>query len=196
MSMEHRRGATEGCEANSRPVPGNFPNDRILHGPDCYRHKRVCVHFFPTPPWPGESAKQRVCGMRFSGMAESIGPMQAGTAAPPSVGRPRGPVRERDAKRAFPSSSAMSSGRLFLDRVARQQSPSPLHRQPHNTTMDNFDGTIYHRTVSVSYPPCLTDGGHPKVCVSSRIRSICVCKTILQKLILMQELLQHSGEVR
>jgi hypothetical protein len=27
------------------------------------------------------------------------------------------------------SSSAMSSGRLFLDRVARQQSPSPLHRQ-------------------------------------------------------------------
>jgi hypothetical protein len=30
------------------------------------------------------------------------------------------------------SSSAMSSGRLFLDRVARQQSPSPLHRQEQN----------------------------------------------------------------
>jgi len=27
----------------------------------------------------------------------------------------------------------MSSGRLFLDRVARQQSPSPLHRHPQNT---------------------------------------------------------------
>jgi hypothetical protein len=30
------------------------------------------------------------------------------------------------------SSSAMSSGRLFLDRVARQQSPSPLHRHEQN----------------------------------------------------------------
>jgi hypothetical protein len=28
------------------------------------------------------------------------------------------------------SSSAMSSGRLFLDRVARQRCPSPLHRHP------------------------------------------------------------------
>jgi len=32
------------------------------------------------------------------------------------------------------SSSAMSSGRLFLDQVARQQSLSPLHRQPHGKT--------------------------------------------------------------
>jgi hypothetical protein len=32
------------------------------------------------------------------------------------------------------SSSAMSSGRLFLDRVARQQSPSLLHRHPELST--------------------------------------------------------------
>jgi hypothetical protein len=32
------------------------------------------------------------------------------------------------------SSSAMSSDRLFLDRVPRQQSPSPLHRHPQNIT--------------------------------------------------------------
>ena len=37
------------------------------------------------------------------------------------------------------SSSAMSSGRLFLDRVARQQSPSPLHRQPEHNTHSSGD---------------------------------------------------------
>ena len=39
-----------------------------------------------------------------------------------------GPAKGRDGRNAPCSSSAMSSGRLFLDRVARQQSPSPLHR--------------------------------------------------------------------
>ena len=39
-----------------------------------------------------------------------------------------GPVPGRDGRSASCSSFAMSSGRLFLDRVARQQCPSPLHR--------------------------------------------------------------------
>jgi hypothetical protein len=51
----------------------------------------------------------------------------------PLVG-PRAPVEGRDGRSAPCSSSAMSSGRLFLDRVARQQSPSPLHRHPQNNT--------------------------------------------------------------
>src|ERR1051325_23934 len=37
-------------------------------------------------------------------------------------------VEERDGRIAPFSSFAMSSGRLFLDRVARQHCPSPLHR--------------------------------------------------------------------
>jgi hypothetical protein len=75
--------------------------------------------------------------VRFSGMTESIAPMwfphknhPTGGGVPPSVGRPRAPVQGRDERNAPYPSSAMSSGRLFLDRVARQQSPSPLHRQP------------------------------------------------------------------
>jgi hypothetical protein len=36
----------------------------------------------------------------------------------------------------FPS-SAMSSGRLFLDRVGRHQSPSPLRRQGHHKLWTN-----------------------------------------------------------
>jgi hypothetical protein len=57
-----------------------------------------------------------------------------GGTVPPPAGRPRAQVKERVGRTTLFSSSAMSSGRLFLDRVARQQSPSPLHRHPqHNT---------------------------------------------------------------
>src|SRR6266404_2706600 len=42
---------------------------------------------------------------------------------------------------------AMSSGRLFLDRVARQHCPSPLHRHAQIKSVDGLRGTIYHRTV-------------------------------------------------
>jgi hypothetical protein len=55
---------------------------------------------------------------------------QPGAGWPPPVGRLPGPVRGATEGTRPGSSSAMSSGRLFLDRVARQQSPSPLHRQP------------------------------------------------------------------
>jgi hypothetical protein len=55
-----------------------------------------------------------------------------GGTVPPPDGRPRAQVKERVGRTTPFSSSAMSSDRLFLDRVARQQSPSPLHRQPQN----------------------------------------------------------------
>jgi hypothetical protein len=51
-----------------------------------------------------------------------------GGTVPPPAGQPRAQVKERVGRTTLFSSSAMSSGRLFLDRVARQQSPSPLHR--------------------------------------------------------------------
>src|SRR4051794_11129621 len=50
--------------------------------------------------------------------------------APPPVGRRPASVKDATEGTRLGSSSAMSSGRLFLDRVARQQSPSPLHRHP------------------------------------------------------------------
>ena len=49
--------------------------------------------------------------------------------APPPVGRRPASVKDATEGARLGSSSAMSSGRLFLDRVARQQSPSLLHRQ-------------------------------------------------------------------
>ena len=66
----------------------------------------------------------------------------------------------------FPS-SAMSSGRLFLDRVARQHCPSPLHRHHQNTAIAEKKGTDYHRTVSGVLTLCLTRGAHPTLCLMS-----------------------------
>src|SRR5450756_959783 len=67
----------------------------------------------------------------------------------------------------FPS-SAMSSGRLFLDRVARQHCPSPLHRHHQNKTVAAWKGTDYHRTVPGVLTLCLTRGAHPSIHLSVR----------------------------
>jgi hypothetical protein len=76
----------------------------------------------------------------FSGVAESIGPMWAirkhrkpAVGVPPPICRARGPLPKGHGGSASRSSSAMSLGRPFLDRVARQQSPSPLHGHPQIT---------------------------------------------------------------
>ena len=50
-------------------------------------------------------------------------PPQPGAGVPPPVGRHPGPVQGRDGRSAPHPSSAMSSGRLFLDRIARQHCP-------------------------------------------------------------------------
>ena len=60
----------------------------------------------------------------------------------------------------------MSSGRLFLDRVARQHCPSPLHRQPDHKTVDRPDETIYYRTVTVSFPRVSPEGFTPLIRVN------------------------------
>ena len=129
-------------EVQRCPVQGNSPNDRNLRGPDCYRPKRVCADAFPATPSPQPPRIEGIPRMRFSGMTESIGPMcsqnqnqnhanlRAGCRLP-LVG-PRAPVKGRDGRTAPHPSSTMSSGRLFLDRVARQHCPSPLHRHGQN----------------------------------------------------------------
>ncbi len=123
-------------EVERRPVQGSSPDDRMRRGPDCYRPKRACADPFPATPGARLPKNQRISGMRFWRYAESIGPMESqnpGGRVPPPVGRPPGPSKERDGRSALCSSFAMSSDRLFLDRVARQHCPSPLHRQGQTT---------------------------------------------------------------
>src|SRR5215471_4578035 len=73
----------------------------------------------------------------------------------PPVG-PRAQVKERVGRTTLLSSSAMSSGRLFLDRVGRHQCPSPLHRRDQNKLIARSKGTIYHQTVTSVLTGCLT----------------------------------------
>jgi hypothetical protein len=131
-------------EVERRPVQGNSPNDRILRGPECNRPRRVCADPFPATPWTRFPKTQKVPGMRFLRQAESFGPigfqnqnqnhLHLGVARRlPLVGA-RAPVKGRDGRSAPCSSSTMSSDRLFLDRVARQHCPSPLHRHAQTTT--------------------------------------------------------------
>jgi hypothetical protein len=127
-------------EVKRRPVQGNSPNDRMLRGPDCKRPKRVYADSFPATPSPQFPRTQKIPEKRFVRHAESIGPMWSlnhldlrPECRLPLVG-PRAPVKERDGRSAFCSSSAMSSDRLFLDRVARQHCPSPLHRHGQTNT--------------------------------------------------------------
>jgi hypothetical protein len=77
--------------------------------------------------------------------------------APPPAGRPRAPVQGRYGRNYAPcSSSAMSSGRLFLDRVARQHCPSPLHRQLHPKTVPGWRTMKWQRTANSVLTVCLT----------------------------------------
>ena len=118
-------------EVKGRPVQGNSPNDRILHGPDCHRYKRVCADPFPATPSPSPKNRPPI-GVRFLGMTESIAPIWSLNPINPGLyatfRSAVSPGKGRDGRSAPCSSFAMSSGRLILDRVGRHQSPSPLHR--------------------------------------------------------------------
>jgi hypothetical protein len=130
-------------EVKRRPIPGNSPNDRILRGPDCNRPRRVCADSFPATPWPKFPRTQKIPGMRFLRQAESIwsdgfpnqNHQNLGRGAASRWSAP-GP-QSKDATRGTTRPAhrpQMSSDRLFLDRVARQHCPSPLHRHAQTTT--------------------------------------------------------------
>ena len=100
------------------------------------------AEFAPMPPlhlpgYPGGLIPTAI-GMRFrrhdgiyrSDVVQTPNPRHG--IQPPPAGRPRAQAKERVGRTTLLSSSAMSSGRLFLDRVGRHQSPSPLHRHGQN----------------------------------------------------------------
>jgi hypothetical protein len=123
-------------EGKVRPSPGNAPHDRPvsrgLHSPSS-----ICDDPFPaTRPLLSIPGAQYAFSKAWRNLSVRCVPKQnqpwVGTILPPA-GRPRAQIKERARRIALFSSSAMSSGRLFLDRVARQQSPSPLHRHAQTT---------------------------------------------------------------
>jgi len=77
---------------------------------------------------------------RWSGLAQAIG---------------------RDGKNTPCPSSAMSSGRLILDRVARQHCPSPLHQRSQHKSIAASMETNYHRTVTSVLTAVSAQGAAP-----------------------------------
>ena len=127
-------------EGKIRPIQGNAPHGRILRGPDSKpvlkRLRRSLTRHF-LPKVSKNTGAPRMRSFRHRGIYHSdraFRTIKAGAGLPPPVGRHRGPAKERDGRSAPCPSSAMSSGRLFLDRVGRHQSPSPLRRHTQTST--------------------------------------------------------------
>jgi hypothetical protein len=107
-------------------------------------------------------------GMRFlrhdgiyqsdAGFFETINSSQT---LPPANVQTR--ARERAGRIALSPIVLMSSGRLFLDRGARQHCPSPLHRRDQNNLFAQAKESNYHRTVTSVLTRCLTRGGKPRL---------------------------------
>jgi len=133
-----------GAKPKGRPVPGNSPDDRLLPGPGCNRPKRVCADFFPacSVAFLTILRAPRMRFLRHDGIYRpDEGFFQNLTwagAPPPASGSYPGPRtrREDHALLIVP----MSSGRLFLDRVGRHQSPSPLPRHAQITMHSDNPG--------------------------------------------------------
>jgi hypothetical protein len=132
-------------EGKVRPLQGNFPHDRLVSRGTISSFRRICDDPFRATPYPLQRTilRRPVCVFQaWRNLSVRCGQTKTkpwGGAVPPPDGRPRAQVKER-VRRITPfSSSAMSSGRLFLDRVARQQSPSPLHRQPQHNMHSSSD---------------------------------------------------------
>ena len=117
-------------------MPGNSPHDRLVSRGICSL-RRVCDDPFPTTPFPQLQttipgppvcvfkAWRNLSGpMGFQSQNQTPGRNRASSSrSAPSPGK-----RTRREDHAPSHRPQMSSGRLFLDRVARQHCPSPLHR--------------------------------------------------------------------
>jgi hypothetical protein len=123
-----------------RPIPGNAPHDRpVSRGISSSLKERLRppLTCHSVPQSSNTEAPRIAFSEAWRNLSVRCGPNKTkpqARAVPPPVGRPGARVKERAGRITPFSSSAMSSGRLFLDRVARQQSPSPLHRRPQNNT--------------------------------------------------------------
>lgn len=131
-------------EGTVRPVPGNAPHEPAGKLGDFFtslkERLRLSLPRHCEPQLANYTGAPRWRFFRHVGIYRSDVVQiktktkpRSGT-VPPPAGRPRARVKERVGRTTLSSSSAMSSGRLFLDRVGRHQSPSPLRRHAQITT--------------------------------------------------------------
>ena len=134
-------------EGESSPCTGK-PSARLAGKPGDFFLVEGEFATIPSPPLPCHRCKELYLapGMRFSRHGGiylvRCGPFKTKVKTKPRGGRratsrrsaPSPGRRTRREDHALAHRPQMSSGRLILDRVARQQSPSPLHRRSQNNT--------------------------------------------------------------
>ena len=132
-----------------------------------------------------EVSMWEVSMLRFQGMTESIAPMCSTLLTNLAriyripVGSGPGPEARRKETRL--PIVATSSGRLFLDRVARQHCPSPLHRHVQNNSIAQSKETDYHRTVNSVLTVCLTSRDKRILALSvKQRRALQACNPIVE----------------
>ena len=129
-------------EGKVRPLPGNAPRTRpvsrgilmlwsICDDPFVATRFPQLSRTIPGARYAFSQAWRNLSGpMRFHNQNQTLArDHTASRRSAPNQGQ-----RTRREEHALSHRPQMSYGRLFLDRVARQHCPSPLHRQPeHNT---------------------------------------------------------------
>jgi len=154
-------------EGKVRPEPGNSPHDRPVSRGISFSFWRICDDPFPATPFPQRHRsilRRPVCvfeawrnlsgPMRFQSQNQTLGrDRTASQRSAPSPGK-----RTRREDHAPSHRPQMSSGRLFLDRVARQHCPSPLHRHPHPKTVPGWGTIKWQRTANSVLTVCLSQG--------------------------------------
>ena len=134
-------------EGKVRPIPGNSPHDRLVSRGIFSSLKENLRRSLPRHRVPQQSRiilgaqyafskawrnLSGPMGFNFKSQSQNQIPGWDQTASrwsAPSPGK-----RTRREEHALSHRPQMSSGRLFLDRVARQHCPSPLHRHTQTTT--------------------------------------------------------------
>ena len=112
-----------------------------------------------VPGYPGGNHLRRPSDAfsRHDGIYQSdvgfLKPKNPSRTPPPADIRAR--ARERAGRITLSPIVLMSSGRLFLDRVGRHQSPSPLRRHGQNNLIARSGERIYHQSVTSVLTTCL-----------------------------------------
>lgn len=140
-AWNHSHGFRGWCGGKVRPLQGNAPQGRLLRGPDSKPLKERLRRSHPHHPVTVLSNNTGTPSLRFprhGGIYQSaVAQRQPNPGAEadrlPPVG-PEAQVKERAGRNTLSLIVPMSSDRLFLDRVGRHQSPSPLHRHAQTTT--------------------------------------------------------------
>jgi hypothetical protein len=134
-------------EGKVRPIPGSSPHDRPVSRGISLSLKESLRRSLPRHRIPHQSRIILGAQYAFSKAWRNLsGPMGFNFKKPkskpnPGSGPDRLPLvgpeprqRTRREEHALSHRPQMSSGRLFLDRVGRHQSPSPLRRHAQTTT--------------------------------------------------------------